>query len=55
MILIEGIPVVAARLVAEQKAKDWLSKTRRRATNTSSEKSPVGRPLAAASLSAKAA
>jgi hypothetical protein len=28
MILIEGIPVLAARLIAEQKAKEWLAKSR---------------------------
>ena len=34
MILIEGIPVLAARLAAEQKAKEWLAKTRRSASDT---------------------
>jgi hypothetical protein len=34
MVLIEGIPVVAARLAAEQRAKEWLAETRRRVPKT---------------------
>ena len=45
MILIEGIPVVAARLAAEQKAKDWLDETRRRASGSATSKQrPGARP-----------
>jgi len=54
MILIEGIPVRAARLAAEQKAKEWLAKTRRSASNTTLRAS-VDYPSAAIKLSAKAA
>jgi hypothetical protein len=54
MILIEGIPVLAARLTAEQKAKEWVEKTRRRASNTTQRPS-ADRPTAAINLSAQAA
>jgi len=50
MILIEGIPVVAARLIAEQKAKEWLAKSRRRASKVS-----LTLPAAAAKPASKAA
>jgi hypothetical protein len=54
MILIEGIPVLAARLAAEQKAKEWLAKTRRSASDTS-QRASIDRPSAAIKLPAKAA
>ena len=54
MILIEGIPVLAARLAAEQKAKEWLAKTRRSASDTT-QRAPMERPSAAVKLPAKAA
>lgn len=44
MILIEGIPVVAARLAAEQKAKDWLAKTRRDTPKTADQRSSAACP-----------
>ena len=50
MILIEGIPVVAARLVAEQKAKEWLAKSRRRVSETAR---PKGSLTAAAVVTAR--
>jgi hypothetical protein len=54
MILIEGIPALAARLAAEQKAKEWLAKARRCASGTT-QKASVDCPSAAIKLSAKAA
>jgi hypothetical protein len=54
MILIEGIPVLAARLAAEQKAKELLARTRRSASDTTQSAS-VECPSAALKLSAKAA
>jgi hypothetical protein len=54
MILIEGIPVLAARLAAEQKAKEWLAKTRRSESDTT-QRASVECPSAAIKLSAKAA
>ena len=54
MILIEGIPVLAARLAAEQKAKEWLEKTRRSVSDTT-QRASVDRPSAAIKLSAQAA
>ena len=51
MILIEGIPVVAARIAAEIKEKQWLAKTRRRA----SEKTVKAAPVQVVTRSAKAA
>jgi hypothetical protein len=54
MILIEGIPVLAARLTAEQKAKEWLAKTRRSASDTT-QKASIDGPSAAIKPSAKAA
>ena len=54
MILIEGIPVLAARLGAEQKAKEWLAKTRRSASDTT-QRDSVDRRSAAIKRSAKAA
>ena len=54
MILIEGIPVLAARLAAEQKAKEWLKKTRRSASDTT-KRASIERPSAAIKLPAKAA
>jgi hypothetical protein len=53
MILIEGIPVLAARLAAEQKAKEWLAKTRRSALDV--QRASIDRPSAAIKLPAKAA
>ena len=44
MILIEGIPVVAARLAAEQKAKEWLAKTRRSAPAVTTKKASMDPP-----------
>jgi hypothetical protein len=44
MILIEGIPVLAARLAAEQKAKEWLAKTRRSASDTT-QRASIDRPF----------
>ncbi len=55
MILIEGIPVVAARLAAEQKAKDWLAKTRRSALNTANQRSSIACPSSTVTRVAKAA
>jgi ABC-type Fe3+-hydroxamate transport system substrate-binding protein len=54
MILIEGIPVLAARLAAEQKAKEWLAKTRRSVSDTT-QRTSVDWPLATIKPSAKAA
>jgi hypothetical protein len=54
MILIEGIPVLGARLAAEQKAKDWLEKTRPRASDTT-QRASVDCPSATIKPSAKAA
>jgi hypothetical protein len=54
MILIEGIPVLAARLAGEQKAKEWLEKTRRSASDTTQGTS-VDRPSEGVKLSAQAA
>jgi ferredoxin len=54
MILIEGIPALAARLAAEQKAKEWLAKTRRSASDTT-QRATLACPSAAIKLSAKAA
>ena len=54
MIVIEGIPVLAARLAAEQKAKEWLAKTRRSASDTTQSAS-YDCPSPAVKLSAKAA
>jgi hypothetical protein len=55
MILIEGIPVVAARLAAEQKAKDWLAKTRSSAPKAANQATSIGCPPAAVRSAAKAA
>ena len=55
MIVIEGIPVLAARLAAEQKAKDWLAKTRKTAPNVPSQKGQITRASAVAKRNAKAA
>jgi hypothetical protein len=54
MILIEGIPVVAARLAAEQKAKEWLAKTGRGVSNAATKKTPIDR-LSQLSSAARAA
>jgi hypothetical protein len=53
MIVIEGIPVLAARLAAEQKAKEWLAKARRSASDTTQRPS-LDCPSVAIKLSAKA-
>jgi hypothetical protein len=45
MILIEGIRVVAARLAAEQTAKEWLAKAQRSAADSVSEPASIDRPL----------
>jgi hypothetical protein len=55
MILIEGIPIVAARLAAEQKAKDWLAKTRRNAPKPADQRSSTARPSSSVTRAAKAA
>ena len=55
MILIEGIPVVAARLAAEQKAKEWLARTKRAALNMTPQKASIDCPSGAIKPSAKAA
>ena len=55
MILIEGIPVVAARLAAEQKAKEWLAKTRRSAPDATTKKASIDRPSQPAHSPRKAA
>jgi hypothetical protein len=43
MIWIEGIPVLAARFAAEQKAKAWLAKTRGSTFENRTQKAPVDR------------
>jgi hypothetical protein len=57
MILIEGIPVVAARLAAEQKAKEWLAKTRRSASavTTKTAKASIDLPSQPSGSSRRAA
>jgi len=55
MILIEGIPVVAARLAAEQKAKEWLAKTSKRASEAKIQRPSAGRVPAVVDRAAKAA
>jgi hypothetical protein len=54
MIVIEGIPVLAARLAAERKAEEWLAKTRRSESDTTQAAS-VDRPSVADELRVKAA
>ena len=54
MILIEGIPVLAARLAAEQKSQEWLAKTRPGTPDTLQTASS-DHPSAAIKLPAKAA
>ena len=55
MILIEGIPVVAARLAAEQKAKDWLANTRKNALKIADQRSSTACSSSTVKRAAKAA
>jgi hypothetical protein len=55
MVLIEGIPIVAARLAAEQKAKDWVAKTRRNAAKPADQRNSTPRPSPGVTRAAKAA
>ena len=55
MILIEAIPVVAARLIAEQKAREWLARSRRRAPEVAARDGSLTPPAPAPKLPRKAA
>jgi hypothetical protein len=55
MILIEGIPVILARLAAEQKAKEWLAKTRPSTSDAAIKKASVDAPSQTSSSPRRAA
>jgi hypothetical protein len=55
MILIEGIPWWPPALAAEQKAKDWLAETKRRALEAATQRPSVGRTSTSTTRAPKAA
>ena len=55
MILIEGISILAARLTAEQNAKEWVARTRRWASDSRTQSASTDGALAAIQPSTKVA